>query len=177
MSMHRYSYLLLIVILLSTGFSISKPEIKINWLSVEEATALAADDPRPIVIDLYTDWCYWCKVMDKKTYTDDKVIRYINEHFYAVKMDAESRKDVEWQNKEFGYNPVRKVNDFSLYVTNGQLSFPSTVIFPSLKDGPAAIPGYMSPGEIEPILKYFGEGVYKNQTFQEYMKTFKGEWK
>lgn len=177
MSMHRYSYLLLFVILLSTGFTISKPENKINWLSVEEAASLATGDPRPIVIDLYTDWCYWCKVMDKKTYTDDKVIRYINEHFYAVKLDAESKKDVEWQNKEFEYNSVRKVNDFSLYVTNGQLSFPSTVIFPSLKDGPAAIPGYMTPGEIEPILKYFGEGAYKMQTFQEFMKTFKGEWK
>lgn len=176
MAMRRNMVLLLIVGFFVVSFSMPQPLDQINWLSVQEVATKEKVAPRPILIDLYTGWCYWCKVMDKKTYKNAKVIDYINQHFYAVKQDAESRKTVTWQNKQFSYNATRKVNDFSLYVTRGQLSFPTTVIFASPGSEPAAIPGYMKPGDIEPVLKYFGEGNYKNQDFQEFMKTFKSEW-
>lgn len=174
--MRRNLILIFIAVFFAFGFSTAPAPEKINWLSVREAALKAEANPKPILIDLYTDWCHWCKVMDKKTYKNSKVIDYINSHFYAVKQDAESKKPVEWQDKEFNYDQTRRMNEFSLYVTRGQLTFPNTVIFPSLGDGPAAIPGYMSPNEIEPILKYFGEGNYKHQNFQEFMITFKSEW-
>lgn len=149
---------------------------KIQWISIEDAAVKAKADPRPIIIDLYANWCYWCKVMDKKTYNNSKVVTYINDHFYPVKLDAETKETVQWRNKNFDFNENIKVNDFSLFVTNGDLSFPTTVIYPSTLEAPATVPGFMSPDEIEPILKYFGEGNYKKQTFQEFLKTFKKTW-
>lgn len=150
---------------------------KIQWISIEDAAIKAKTDPRPIIIDLYANWCYWCKVMDKKTYNNSKVVAYINEHFYPVKLDAETKKTVQWRNKSFDFNERVNVNDFSLFVTNGDLSFPTTVIYPSTMEAPATVPGFMTPDEIEPILKYFGEGNYKKQTFQEFLKNFKKTWK
>ena len=127
-------------------------------------------------MDIYTSWCYWCKVMDKKTYTNSKVISYINSHFYAVKVNAETKDILKWDNKEYDYNPGNKVNDFALYATRGQLAFPNTIIFGDLNQEPTSIPGFMEPKEIEVILKYFGENMYKKKNFNEYSKNFKSTW-
>jgi thioredoxin-related protein len=149
---------------------------KIEWLTIEQVNAKMKAEPKPVIIDLYTDWCYWCKVMDKKTYKNAKVIKYINEHFYAVKLNAETRDQVKWNNKIYNYNLSNKVNDFALYVTQGQLAFPNTVIFPVSEKIPAAVPGFMEPREIEVILKYFGDGIYKKQNFNHYSAKFKSTW-
>lgn len=149
---------------------------KIQWLTLEEAQVKMQNDPKPVIIDLYTKWCYWCKVMDKKTYTNQKVINYINQNFYAVKLDAEARKTIQWEDKDFKFNPDMNVNDISLYLTNGQLSFPTTIIYTSVNEAPANIPGFMAPDEIEPFLKYFGEQKYKKQTFQDFLKGFRKTW-
>ena len=77
--------LLLSVLFLCTSTTIkSEPKEKINWMTVEEAQEKFMVSPKPIIIDLYTNWCYWCKVMDKKTYNNEKVIKYINKNFYAI---------------------------------------------------------------------------------------------
>ncbi|HSN08340.1 MAG TPA: DUF255 domain-containing protein [Hanamia sp.] len=149
---------------------------KINWLTMDEVNAKMKTDPKPVLIDIYTTWCYWCKVMEKKTYSNSKVVSYINQHFYAVKLNAETKEPVIWNNKNYNYNEANKVNDFALYATQGQLSFPNTVIFPEIQETPAAIPGFMKPKEIEVILKYFGEGYYKRQNFNEYSANFKAKW-
>ena len=67
----------------------------INWVSIEEAEEKAAEDGKKILVDMYTDWCGWCKRMDAVTYTDEKVIAYINENYHAVKFDAEQKDTVE----------------------------------------------------------------------------------
>ena len=149
---------------------------KINWLTIEEANAKLKVESKPVIIDLYTNWCYWCKVMDKKTYNNSNVISYINENFYAVKLNAESKDTVRWANKNFIYNPHNKVNDFALFATRGQLAFPNTIIFGDSNQEPASIPGFMEPKEIEVILKYFGEKVYRTKNFNEYSKKFKSTW-
>lgn len=149
---------------------------KINWISMEEVNVKMKTDPRPVMIDLYTNWCYWCKMMDKKTYTNQKVISYINTHFYAVKLNAETKDTVEWNDRSYGYNVGDKVNNFALFVTQGQLSFPNTIIFPEPNKAPASIPGFMEPKEIEVILKYFGDQKYKSQNFSVYSANFKTTW-
>lgn len=178
-SMEKKFFLVLIPLffLFSSATSVKpKEKDKINWLSIEELTQKLQEEHKPVIIDLYTNWCYWCKVMDKKTYTNPKVISYINDHFYAVKVNAETKDAVHWDNRKFDYNSRDKVNDFALYLTQGQLEFPNTVIFPETNKMPAAVPGFMEPKELEIILKYFGEGAYKRQNFNQFSATFKPTW-
>lgn len=161
-------------------FSFSKvkqPEKeKINWLSLDEVNLKMKAEPRPVLIDLYTNWCYWCKVMDKKTYNNSNVISYINSHFYAVKLNAETKDTIVWGDRKYAFNSNDKINDFAIYVTQGQLAFPNTVIFPKKDQQPASIPGYMQPEEIEPILKYFGEEKYVVENFSQFSKNFNTTW-
>ena len=149
---------------------------KINWLSIDELNLKLKTESKPVLIDLFTNWCYWCKVMDKKTYNNPKVISYINKHFYALKLNAETKEAIVWNNKDYQYNSQSKLNDFTMYVTQGDVGFPTTVIFPEVEKQPASVPGFMEPKDIESILKYFGEGNYKTQNFKEFSANFKSTW-
>ena len=149
---------------------------KIQWLTLMQAQVLSATEPRPILIDLYTNWCYWCKVMDKKTYGDKRVIKYINERFYPVKLNPENAGTIVWDNKNYIYSKENKVNEFALIVTGGKLMYPNTVIFSELKARPVSVPGFLQVQEIEPLLKYFGEGHDKSEGFEEFLTMFKKEW-
>src|SRR4051812_5396973 len=99
--MAKYMTLVLVACLftLSSSKVITGSREKPDWMKLDELNEKIKSAPKPVIIDLYTNWCYWCKVMDKKTYTSAKVISYINEHFYAVKLDAESKEVVQWNAK------------------------------------------------------------------------------
>lgn len=149
---------------------------KLDWMKMNDVALKMKSDQKPVIIDIYTNWCYWCKVMDKKTYANAKVIAYIKDHFYAAKLDAETKEIVEWKDKKFIFNEQYKVNDFALYASSGDLGFPTTVIIPDKNSAPISFQGFLGPKEIEPVLKYFGEGAYKNESYVVYKSNFKASW-
>lgn len=163
------------ILLLSASFSLPEKE-KVHWMTVAEMHAAYAKSARPIIVDVYTGWCGWCKVMDKQTYSNEKVAAYINEKYYAVKFDAESKDSVEWNGTKYGYDAKNKVNEMALYLLYGQLSYPTTVFLTGIDAKPAPLPGYMKPKEIESPLKFFGDGAYKTKNFPEFMKGFNPTW-
>ncbi len=166
-----------LILLLTISVSFFSPaKDKINWLSLKELQAAYSKQPKPILFDVYTDWCGWCKVMDKNTYGNAKVAEYINEHYYAVKFDAESSDSVIFASKKFGYKAEYKASELAIYLLYGNMSFPSTVFLSSINAQPAPIPGYMKPAELEAPLKYFGDGAFAKQNYPEYMKSFKASW-
>ena len=58
---------------------------EINWISVEKALELQKKVPKNIIMDVYTDWCGPCKIMDKNTFQNTDVVKFINNNFYAIK--------------------------------------------------------------------------------------------
>ncbi len=83
-------FALLLGVLCST---IGLAQEKIKWMSIEEAyeLTLTEEHPKKIFIDVYTDWCGWCKRMDKATFQNEEVAAYMNMHYYNVKFDAEQK--------------------------------------------------------------------------------------
>ncbi len=176
--MHKFSLLLIVVAscFLISGYSNPPAAVKMKWMTLPEAREAMQQEKRPILIDLYTDWCGWCKVMDKKTYTNPQVIEYLQTHFYTVKINAESKDDILWNDKSYHFNSSARANDFALYLTYGQLSFPTTVIIPVQGGEPQPIPGYLPPKDLQLVVTYFGEGKFGSQPFESYQKSFKSTW-
>lgn len=169
------SVILVSAVLLSAH--VPKEKETLNWLTLTEVEAKLKEQPRPVLIDLYTDWCGWCKVMDKKTYTNEQLIKYLNEKFYVVKLNAETRSELSWKGKIYSFNPQYKTNDIALYLTAGQLAYPTTVIIPSGNDEPQPIPGMLEVKDMELITTYFGENQYGKVPFNSYAKRYKHQWK
>lgn len=100
----------------------------IRWMSFEEAVKASDANPKKIFIDVYTDWCGWCKRMDAGTFSDSTVIAYMNANYYAVKLNAETRDTIRFRENSFVYKPEFKANEIALSLLNGKMGYPSFVI-------------------------------------------------
>ncbi|MTI29742.1 thioredoxin family protein [Xanthovirga aplysinae] len=120
---------------------------EINWISLEKAQILTKENPKTVFIDVYTDWCGWCKVMDKMTFKDQKVIKYVNKHYYAVKLNAESMEEVV-------FNGV-KISKAELAKALGVTSYPTIVLINEKFDMVAPAPGYRKAKEFKELLEKF----------------------
>src|SRR5690606_20911058 len=82
----------------------------INWLTIDEVQVAMKKQPKKVYMDVYTDWCGWCKVMDRKTFSNKDVIKYMNKHFYAVKFNAERQDSIRFLGKWYGFQPENRAN-------------------------------------------------------------------
>lgn len=176
--MQKFRHLIFLIpaVILASAFIKSPAKSKLKWMTLAEAEAAMKTNPKPVLIDLYTDWCGWCKVMDKNTYSDEKVVAYLEDKFYPVKLDAETRDSINWNGRVFKYNKQYRINEFAIYLTGGDLSFPTTIFINDGKAMPQNIAGYLKPNELEPIAKYFGEGNFGKKSYQDFQQSFKSEW-
>jgi thioredoxin-related protein len=136
---------------------------------------LAKKEPRKIFIDVYTDWCGWCKIMDANTFNHKVIADYLNTKFYPVKFNAEQKEDIVLGNMTFKYVPngKRGYHELAAALLNGQMSYPSVVFLTENVEMITPVPGYIKPKEFDPILKYIGEDYYKTEKFEEWKLTYK----
>lgn len=174
------AYSLVLIILLSFSAKIKAQDApKITWYSIEEAIELNKKKKKKFFIDVYTDWCGWCKKMDASTFVDPVIVKYMNEHYYAVKFDAESKDSVSVNGQEYiNTNPgtKRSTHQLAVALLNGKLSYPSFVFLDEEVKLITVLPGFNPPEKLEPVLHYIEDEAYKEKTFESYMSGFKGSF-
>jgi thioredoxin-related protein len=151
-------------------------ENEIHWMNIDDVQVAMKKEPRKVWIDVYTDWCGWCKRMDKTTFSNPNVVKYVNEHFYAVKLNAEQREDIRFMGKMYKADPADRTHPFAKEILHDQLSYPTTVFMEENFQHPMAIPGYQDVPTIEAILKYLGENTYKTTPWPQFQANFKPSW-
>lgn len=167
----------LVAILSILGFTLScssvkeeKDAVTVNWLTVAQVQENMKINPKKVLIDFHTEWCGWCKKMSKYTFTKPKVAKYINDNFYAVKFDAESKDALDFLGKNFskrGRNHEFALNQASI---NGRISFPTIVYYDENFNRIKVVPGYYNHQSYLDLIKYFGDNHYKTRSFEEHFK-------
>lgn len=127
----------------------------IKWYTLEEALAAQEKNDKKIFIDMYTDWCKWCKVMDQKTFTDQTVIDYMNENFYAVKFNAEQKEAITFNGKKYNYlqSGRRGIHELAYELMDRSASYPSFVLLDENLNRLGYIKGYKAPAQFLSTLK------------------------
>ncbi|GAB3980859.1 hypothetical protein GCM10028806_49340 [Spirosoma terrae] len=148
-----------------------KTEAKhIKWLTIEEAYALTQKKPKKFVVDVYTDWCGWCKVMDRETFSKEAIVDYVNENYYAVRLNAEQRKDIKLGKETFKFVSAgsRGVHELAAALLRNQMSYPTTVFLDEKFQLIQPIPGYLEPRTFHQIITYFGNNYHQKEPFDQY---------
>jgi len=136
------------------SFQLSLAQDKIEWLTFEEAAMKTANNPKMVFVDVYTDWCGWCKKMDKDTFTDPRVVAHLKKNFYAVKLNAEdTKRRFPFMGKTF--------SEAEMAVAMRVNSYPNFVVIEPGLQNLAQLPGYREPADFLAGLNELIEKAFK----------------
>lgn len=165
----------IVVLALCLSAAISRAqEEPITWLTWDEATQLVATEknPKKIFVDIYTDWCGWCKKMDKDTFNHPDVAAYMQDNFYMVKLDGEGKEPIEFKGNTFNFVPRGRngYHELAAALMNGRMSYPTTVFLDEEMNVLTPLPGYQKPEAFLKIARFFGDDIYKDKDWTTYDK-------
>lgn len=146
----------------------------VKWLTFKEAFELNKTHPKPFVIDVYTDWCGWCKHMMKTTYSSPDVSNYINTWFYPVKFNAETHDTIEYQGTKY-FNEgkgAKSTHQLALKLLGNQLMYPTTIFASYGANFVLNSQGFLDSKKIEPILVYTLENIFRTTSYDDFGKNF-----
>lgn len=164
----KFLIISLSLIFCSTTFA----QDKINWMSIEEAQEAIKKEPRKILIDVYTDWCGWCKRMDVDTFQKKEIVSFVNENYYAVKLDAEQKDSIVFKGSTYKFvkNGRKGYHQLAALFLQGRMAYPSIVYLDENLNIIRPWPGYKGPKEYKVILDYIAEDYYLEGTFEDYQE-------
>jgi thioredoxin-related protein len=169
-------------------FSFHIAQETINWISWEQMVEKRANDSlkKKVFMDMYTGWCGWCKKMDASTFRDPNIVKYMNQNYYSIKFDAESRDTINFNNHQFtntdpkfiksSPNSRGKTHWFAHSLLDGSLSYPSYVILDENLSRLMIYKGYKDTENLFGILLFFSTDQHKfyhnylNETWQKSLK-------
>lgn len=183
----KKTILLVAIILISLGLKAQENKSEIHWMTFTEALAAQKKNPKKIMMDIYTNWCGPCKLMDKKTFTNKDLITYVNTNFYAVKFNGEGSGTIKYDGQTFKnlrYDPKKKFGRNSPHQLTDYLQiqgFPSILFFDVDGSLIAPLSGYRTAKQLELFLKLFKTDKFKEikseDAFIKYQKDFVYEFK
>lgn len=119
------------------------------WYGFEEGMEKAKREKKVLLVDAYTDWCGWCKVMDRETYKNSEVIAKLNRDFVAVKFNPEL-------DKRYNVDGTTQTGEgLLMWLSQGNPGgYPTSyfVFNPSKNFDRAAQPGYLAPADFIKLL-------------------------
>ena len=151
--------------------------VEVKWYTWEEAVKANETEKRKIFVDVYTDWCGWCKRMDKTTFQHESVAKYLNDDFYAVKLNAEQKQDIKFKGHTFKYvaQGRRGYHQLAYELLNGRMSYPTIVMLNEDFERILIAPGYQTADNFKYVLQFAKDEHYKTMNWQTFLTQYKKE--
>lgn len=135
----------------------------VKWYGYEEGMKKARESNRPILLYFYTDWCTWCKKMERDTFSNPQIQELLTQGFIPIRINPESKERIRVDGKE--------VKAADLARNFGVRGFPASIFLES--DGSPIsplLPGYIDPDSMGKMLAYVHEKAYQKMTFDEFAR-------
>jgi len=126
-----------------------------KWFTVEESAALNTTN-EIYFVDVYTDWCGWCKKMDKATFAQAEIQEYLKQHFIPIKFNAEQKDALAFLGKDYAFNPNvgrKGTHDLARMMLAGRMSYPSFAFLNRKGEVIEVSKGYKTPEQFLPVLQ------------------------
>ena len=133
---------------------------KLSWLEFDVATDLAAKQKKHLIVDIYTTWCGWCKVMDRQTYGDPQVSSYLLDNFVLAKVNGESSAKMHWKGREL------TERQFAREV--GVTGYPATYFMKPDAELLGGVAGYIKSPDFMMYARYVSTKWYEKGNVQQY---------
>jgi thioredoxin-related protein len=166
--MKRTSYIFVLLIIIS-GSLYAGDKIELKWKTFNEGLKEAKASKKKVLIDVYTDWCKWCKKMDQDVYGNELVSKYLSEQYVLVKLNAESPLEATYNDK--------KLTEREVAGGFGVNSYPTTLFLDEKGGFITPLAGFIPPEKFIDVVKFIGENYYEKMSWDEYQKQNKADTK
>lgn len=156
-------------------YDTTKAKTELKWYSLNEALRLNKKQPRKLLIDIYTNWCNGCRVMNKTTFSDSLNVDYLNKNFYLVDLNAESKDTITFNGTVYMNNGSNGTpfHQLAMALVKNNLALPSLVVMDESLQGLDLVAQYVSPATLDPVLRFYGSNAYKTEKWDDYSKKYK----
>jgi len=141
-----------------------KATVALEWTGLEKAVTKASGEQKAILVDVYTDWCGWCKKMDKEVFVDPAVAGVLSGKFALAKVNAESKETFTYKGQ--------KVDGIGIARGFGVKGYPSIIFLDSKGDMLTMIPGYLDAEQFLPVVLFIGNREYEKMQWDEYLASY-----
>ena len=155
---------IVLALFVSQGISAESSTGKIKWHGFDDGLKLADSNKKYAFVEVYTDWCSYCKMMEEVTFQDASVLKELKKDFVSIKLNAESETALKWQGQDYTQK--------SLADTWGVYSFPTLLFLKANGDIVGTFPSYAEPDLMQKLLRYISSGAReRNVAFEDFLGT------
>jgi len=124
---------------------------QIQWRSYEDGKSIARSERKKIFMNFRADWCNYCRTMEKNTFTDTDIVAFLNSNFISIKIDVDRQKSLA---QKYNIQPL-----------------PDTWFLTASGDVIGNRPGYLSPQDLLPLLRYIHTESYQKMSFSQFKES------
>ncbi len=139
-----------------------KSVLEVKWRNLTSGAIEAKKANKKVLLDVYTDWCKWCKKLDAEVYNEAGVAAYLQKKYVTVKVNAESDDTVTFQGK--------KMTGPQLAQAFGVTGYPTIIFLDSDSKPIDKLGGFVDASKFLPIIRFIGEDAYKTMSWEDFQK-------
>ncbi|MEX1011564.1 MAG: thioredoxin fold domain-containing protein [Balneolaceae bacterium] len=132
----------------------------LDWVYMERALEIAAEEDKMILIDVYAEWCPYCQNMQGTVYPDERVEEQVRNYFIPVRINSESNRPLVYLGQDFTEMEFARALQYR--------SVPTTYFMNKSGEVIGQQPGLLPAGTFADLLRFVGTGSWQKMSFEEF---------